>query len=118
MTRLTALIACTAIAVAAPAFAQNNTTAPAAKPSLMSKLKAKMAPKPVASTKPTVAPSALPKTMAAAPATTKGPAKTEAKTPEGKACSAQADAQNLHGKARKSFREKCKDAAKAGAPKA
>ncbi len=49
---------------------------------------------------------------AAAPAKTKGPATTEAKTPEGKACSAQADAQNLHGAARKAFRSKCKDAAK------
>ena len=113
MTKLTALIACAAIALAAPAFALNNTTAPANKTSVMSKLAAKMAPKPAA------APAATPKAATAtAPATTKGPAKTEAKTPEGKACSAQADAQNLHGAARKSFRSKCKEAAKSAAPKA
>lgn len=79
MTKLTALLAASALLVAAPAFAA-NTTAPA-----------KAAP---------------------VAAKAKGPAKTEAKTPEGKACSAQADAQNLHGAARRAFRSKCKDTAK------
>jgi hypothetical protein len=57
-------------------------------------------------------PIAVANKTAAAPAKTKGPATTEAKTPEGKACSAKADAQGLHGAARKAFRAKCKDAAK------
>ena len=58
------------------------------------------------------------KTAAMAPAKAKGPAMTAPKTAESKACSAEADAKGLHGKARKAFRSKCKDdaapAAKAG----
>jgi len=79
-------IACAALALAAPAFAFTTATAPADKTA-----------------------------MAHGPAAAKGPSTTEAKTPEGKACSAKADAQNLHGAARKAFRSKCKQAAK-GAP--
>lgn len=86
MIKLSTLLAATAaLALAAPAFAAPATAAaPAAKP------------------------------VAAAPAKAKGPVKTEAKTPEGKACSAEADAKGLHGKARKVFRSKCKDDAKGG----
>lgn len=46
---------------------------------------------------------------------TKGPAVTAAKTAEGKACSAEADAKGLHGKARQAFRAKCKKDAKPAA---
>ncbi len=121
MTKLTALIACAAIALAAPAFALTNTTAPAKKPSMLGNMVSKMKAKPASTSamaaKPAAATATAPKmATTTAPAATKGPAKTQAKTPEGKACSAQADAQNLHGAARKSFRSKCKEAAAKAAP--
>lgn len=75
---------------------------------------------PAAATAPTTtAPAAKGPATAAAPATdAKKGAKTP-QTPESKACSDQADAQNLKGKPRQAFRKKCikaaKDAAKAAA---
>jgi psiF repeat len=44
---------------------------------------------------------------AAAATTAKKSALKQAKTPEGAACSAEADAKNLHGKERKKFRAAC-----------
>jgi hypothetical protein len=60
-----------------------------------------------------MSPPAAPAAPAApkAPATPKAPAMSAddmAKKAKSKECSAQADAQKLHGKARKEFREKCK----------
>lgn len=70
---------------------------------------------------PQAPPAAAPKAAAPAPATTKAKGvPKKASTPEGIECSAQADAKNLHGKERKSFRSKCiRDLKKAkAAPKA
>lgn len=53
-----------------------------------------------------------PATMPAPPADTKKGAKAP-RTEELKACSAEADAKNLHGKERKDFRKKCLKDAKA-----
>ena len=70
---------------------------------------APVAPKaPVAATPPPAAPVA-PKA--------KGAALKQPKTPEAAACSAEADAQNLHGKPRKTFRAKCIKAKMAAAKK-
>ena len=97
MTKLSALLgACAALALASTAasaqMAPANKTAPAAKTAAMAPAKA--------------------------PEKVKGPATTAPKTAESKACSAEADAKGLHGKARKAFRSKCKEdaapAAKAG----
>jgi len=46
---------------------------------------------------------------APAPKMAPAPAAAKDKAAISKACSAQADAQNLHGKARKTFRSKCKE---------
>lgn len=66
---------------------------------------------------PATAPKAAPPAAAKAPVAKGVPQK--ASTPEGIACSAQADEKKLHGKERKSFRSKCvRDLKKAAAAKA
>ena len=63
-----------------------------------------------AQTAPQAPPAATPKAAAPAaakPATAAKGVPKKASTPEGIECSAQADAKNLHGKERKSFRSKC-----------
>ena len=68
---------------------------------------APVAPKaPVAATTP--APSTAAPSTTTAPKAAKGANLKTAKTPEGQACSAEADAKNLHGKERRVFRAKCK----------
>jgi psiF repeat len=62
---------------------------------------------PVAPKPPVAATAPAPSAPAAATAAKKGPAAMQAKTEEGKACSAEADAKNLHGKERKKFRAGC-----------
>ncbi len=60
-----------------------------------------------------LAQSAAPQTAPAAKAPAKGNFKLkQPTTAAGKACSDQADAKGLHGKARKAFRAKCKSGAK------
>jgi uncharacterized protein YkwD len=54
---------------------------------------------------------------AAAPAAKKGAALKKAMTPEGQACSTEADAKNLHGKERKKFRATCMKGKMAAAKK-
>jgi len=54
-----------------------------------------------------VAPKAPAAATTAAPAPKKGAALKKAQTPEAQACSAEADAKNLHGKPRRTFRAKC-----------
>ena len=94
-----AIIACGTTA----AFAQATAPAPSTAP---------VAPKaPAAMTPPPAAPSAATAPKAA------NPAQKTATTPEGQACSAEADAKNLHGKERSKFRSKCVRAAKAAAAK-
>ena len=61
------------------------------------------------------APGAPPAATAPAKTTTAKGVQKKASTPEGIACSAEADKQQLHGKARKSFRSKCIRDAKAKA---
>ena len=91
-------------ASATVAFAQATAPAPSAP----------VAPKaPIAATTP---PPAAP-AAAAAPKVAKSPALKTASTPEGIQCSAEADAKNLHGKPRTSFRNKCIRAAKLAAGK-
>ena len=70
---------------------------------------AQIAPAPSApvAPKPPVAATAPPPAATAAPAAAKKGAK-QATTPEGIACSAEADAKNLHGKERTKFRNTCK----------
>ena len=90
---------------ATAAFAQATTTTPTA---------------PVAPKAPVVATTPAPTTTApavTAPAKVKNPAQKTAKTPEGQACSAEADAKNLHGKERVKFRRSCISAARATAKK-
>ncbi len=88
---------------ATAAFAQATAPAPTTAP---------VAPKaPVATTPP---PAASATTVAPKAA---NPALKQATTPEGQACSAEADAKNLHGKERSKFRSKCVRAAKAAAAK-
>jgi hypothetical protein len=65
---------------------------------------------PVAPKAPVAATAPAPTAGAPAAATTaakKGPALKKSTTPEGQACSADADAKNLHGKERKKFRAAC-----------
>ena len=85
------LAACAALTLSAPALAQTASTT---------------------SSKSTTS---IVQTTKTAPTKAKGPATTAAKTVEGKACSAQADAKGLHGKARKKFRSACKEDAKGAA---
>ena len=75
---------------------------------------------PVAPKAPVVATTPAPTTTApatTAPAKAKNPAQKTAKTPEGQACSAEADAKNLHGKERVKFRRSCISAARAAVKK-
>ena len=95
MIRTCVLAAVAALALTAPAFAQTAVTS----------THTKLATTSVQTTK-------------SGPAKAKGPATTAAKTPESKACSSEADAKGLHGKARKKFRSKCKEEAKSGGDKA
>lgn len=81
-----------------PLLAQATHTSAAPMPSVMSRIKAAaQAPKPT--TAPESKPAPVAKNMAQG-----------ARTPKSLACSAQADKQNIHGKARKSFMSHCKKA--------
>ena len=71
---------------------------------------------PVAPKAPVAATTPAPTAPTATTPAVKGPALKTAKTPEGQACSTEADAKNLHGKERKKFRAACMKASKAKAP--
>ncbi len=62
---------------------------------------------PVAPKAPVAATTPAPTVTAPAATAAKKGAQKQAKTPEGQACSADADAKNLHGKERKKFRAAC-----------
>jgi hypothetical protein len=99
MTRFTKVLGATALALmlgAAGAIAQ--TPAPSTAPAAGAKT-----PPAAATTK--TAPAAA--TGAADATAKKGPARKVATTEAGKQCSAEADAKNLHGKERKTFRRGC-----------
>lgn len=95
-TRIAPLLLATAL-FTAPALAQAPATAPA-KPSLLARMKAKVAKPAAHATKPVAAPAA---------ASAKGQ---QPRTAKSLACSKDADAKNIHGAARKAFMSKCKKA--------
>ena len=93
-----AALVLTAGLAASPLAAQATHSTTAAKPSMMSRIKAA-----AQAHKPTATPVAKPG----------GPLKSNGQAPrtaKSLACSAQADKQNIHGKARKSFMSHCKKA--------
>ena len=91
-------LAMVTVLAASPLAAQATHSATAAKPSMMSRIKAA-----AQSHKPSGAP--VSKTSAATKTNGQAP-----RTAKSLACSAQADKQNIHGKARKSFMSHCKKA--------
>ena len=107
--KITFALALAAALVSGPVMAQTAASTAAAKPSLTKRLFSKPAMTKPALAKPIATKPVVTKPAVAKPAAANNNGQGQ-RTAKSLACSKQADSQNIHGQARKSFMSKCKKA--------